>query len=218
MKPIANKSNVRGFSLIELIVVISIMAVLAGVAVPTIDTLQIRVRSNRTVDQMEALEIALDEYFLDYYAYPDELDDLESDGYISSSFGAGDAFLDGWGNAFTYEDSNTSIVLISYGPDQVDSDQNIILYVDGRHILRTETRKNMDTVHVALSQYQADRSELGLPELSDTWFDEDPASCAMGVLVANGYLANDLRYRADAWSDDFSYSGSPSVHLNSVNY
>lgn len=206
-----------GFSLIELIIVISIMAVLAGIAVPTVDILQTRARSDRTVDQMEALETALDEFFLTNFRYPDLLADLETEGHIVSSFGAGDAFLDGWGNGFTYEEAGESAVLSSFGPDQIDSTKNIVLNLDGRRILRAETRKNMETVHLALQLYQSERSGAGLPLLPSIWYDSDPTACAMGILVENGYLANDVRYRSDAWSEDFSYMGSPGVHLTSAN-
>ena len=201
-----------------MIVVISIMAVLAGIAVPTIDTLQVRARSGRTVEQMESIESALNEFFLENFTYPGQLEDLETQGYITSSFGTGDAFMDGWGNVFLYVSSQTSISLTSLGPDQVDSAINIVLTVDGRRLLRVETRKNMETVHLALQRYQSDQGDLGLPLLPATWYDDDPTSCAMGILVDNDYLANDKRYRSDAWSDDFTYLGSPSVHVTSENF
>ena len=206
-----------GFSLIELIVVIAIMAVLAGVAVPTVDILQTRARSDRSVEQMQALQAALEDYFLDHLEYPDRLADLETDGYIASSFGAGDAFLDGWGNGFVYVKTGFRVALTSFGPDQTDSPDNIDLALDGQRILRIETRQNMKTVHQALELYQADRADLGLPLLPALWYHTDPNLCAMGILVANGYLANDSRYRSDAWADDFGYSGSPSVHVTSTN-
>lgn len=207
----------EGFSLIELIVVIAIMAVLAGVAVPTIDILQTRARSDKTVEQLESLESALEEYFLDNLEYPNQLQDLETGGYISSSFAAGDAFLDGWGNVLAYQRNGYRVAVTSLGPDQTGSPDDITLTDDGQRILRIETRDRMKTVHQALVQYQSDLGDLGLPALPALWYDADPSICAMGSLVANGYLANDLRFRSDAWGTDFLYSGSPAVHLTSAN-
>ncbi|MEZ4649100.1 MAG: type II secretion system protein GspG [Candidatus Eisenbacteria bacterium] len=206
-----------GFSLIELIVVIAIMAVLAGVAFPTVDILQTRARSDRTVEQLQALETALEEYFLDHLRYPDQLADLETDGYIVSSFTAGDAFLDGWGNGLVYRKTGFRVNLTSRGPDQTDSPDDIDLTIDGQRILRAETRENMKTIHRALGLYQAEYASLGLPPLPALWYHADPALCAMGILVVNGYLTNDSRYRSDAWNDDYGYLGSPSVHVTSIN-
>ncbi len=222
---VRRQSNIRsarrrltaGFSLIEMIVVIAIMAVLAGVAVPTVDLLQTRTRSNRTVDQMEVLKSSLDEYFVDHLGYPAQLDDLETDGYISSSFGAGDAFLDGWGNGFTYATTGTSAAVSSLGPDQVASADDIDLNVDGSPILRTRTRENMATIHLALQRYEDARIDSGLPVLPSQWFDANPLACALGLLVTHGYIENDSRYQADAWGSEFAFTGSPDVHVASVN-
>ena len=210
-------SRASGFSLIEVIVVIAILAVMAGVAVPTVDLLQTRARSDRTVEQMEVLKEALQDYFVDHLSYPGALSDLEGDGYILSSFGAGDAFLDGWGNGLDYEKTGSRVVVTSLGPDQTPSPDDIVLAVDGRRILRVETRQNIATIHLALEQYQADRDDLGLLPLPALWYDANPSACAMGILVGDGYLANDPRFRADAWGTDFLYAGSPSVHVTSEN-
>ena len=71
----------KGFTLIELIVVIAVLGVLATLIIPKV----VGVKSDAETKAMEANERiirnALERYYLDNDEYPDELEDLE-EGYL----------------------------------------------------------------------------------------------------------------------------------------
>ncbi len=211
-----------GFSLIELIVVVAVIAILASVAIPVVDLVQNRARGEATLQGMEALRDALDSYFLDHLAFPAALADLETGGYITGGFAAGAAFRDAWGVAYVYRPSATSVQVESLGPDQTDAAPNLQLVVDGTRHLQARTRDDMQTIHLALRNYEAQRMSVGadstLTPLPPVWFDAgNPTSCAIGVLIQRGYLLNSTRYTTDAWGSGYVYRGSPADYVQSLN-
>ncbi|MBD3334810.1 MAG: prepilin-type N-terminal cleavage/methylation domain-containing protein [Candidatus Eisenbacteria bacterium] len=208
----------EGFSLIEVIVVIAVMAVIASVAIPLSGVLMNRERGDSTVDEMTHLQDALTAYFEDHLQFPEDLQTLEDGAYVASAFSDGDAFTDAWGNAYIYEPETETATVTSLGEDQIDSDKNLTLTVTATPILRERTWDDMQTIHVALRGYEAERTTGGaLPVLPAVWYDENPGSCAMGLLVEYGYLANQSRYVADAWGDPYIYEGSPADYVRSAN-
>lgn len=207
-----------GFTLLEVILVVAILAMVAAVAVPTVDLLQNRQRSDVTVEKMSKLKIALEDFYQDRLQFPAKLGTLEEEGYIASDFGTGDAFLDGWGNGLSYQMGATTASLTSLGVDQIDSKQNIVLTVDGTRFLLSRTRDDMTTIHTALRNYEAQRVSDELPDLPKKWWQsKKPQKSAMGLLIKHGYLANSTRYVADAWGDTYEYDGSPADYVTSKN-
>ncbi len=75
-----NKANIqqRGFTLIELMVVIVILGILAGVVVPRIMDNPDKARVAKAKHDINALESALDVYRLDNFAYPTTDQGLEA--------------------------------------------------------------------------------------------------------------------------------------------
>jgi general secretion pathway protein G len=76
------RSGRSGYTLIELIIVMAIISVLVGIAVP-IYTRAIQ-RSKETVlkQNLFNLRVAIDEYTFDKKAAPQTLDDLVTEGYL----------------------------------------------------------------------------------------------------------------------------------------
>lgn len=74
----SNKSNDRGFTLIELMVVIVILGVLAGLIIPRIMGRPEEARQMKARIQMESIETALKLYKLDNGAYPSTEQGLEA--------------------------------------------------------------------------------------------------------------------------------------------
>lgn len=72
------KSQQKGFTLIELMVVIVILGILAGVVVPRIMDNPDKARVAKAKHDITALESALDVYRLDNYAYPTTDQGLEA--------------------------------------------------------------------------------------------------------------------------------------------
>jgi len=217
--PLMGHEPGAGFSLIEMIVVISILAIVASVAVPVVGIVQNRERGDATADEMELLKEALESYFTDHGDFPKTLDALEEENYVSSAFSAGDAFTDAWGNGYSYAVKVHEATLASLGEDQVDSEKNLVLVVDGVPILRSKTRDDMDTIHTALGKYEKARGDdPALPALPGDWHDEDnPETSAVGILIAEGMLPNSKKYSADAWGEEYEYEGSPADYVTSTN-
>lgn len=73
--------NQRGFSLIELIVVVTIIGILAGIAMINIQYAQRKAREAALKDNLMTMRKAIDNYYADKQKYPPALTDLVP-GYI----------------------------------------------------------------------------------------------------------------------------------------
>lgn len=62
--------HTKGFSLVELLVVISIIAVLAAVVLPSIDAVRARGRDGKRISDINQIRLALEHYFNMYNRYP----------------------------------------------------------------------------------------------------------------------------------------------------
>jgi general secretion pathway protein G len=72
----------RGFTLVELIIVMSIMAILVSIGVPSYTRSLLRAREAVLRDQLFTLRQLIDEYTMDKLQAPQTLDDLVTDGYL----------------------------------------------------------------------------------------------------------------------------------------
>ena len=83
-KPTKRRGSDRGFSLIELLVVISIMLVLMGIAIGRYERSVMRAREATLKQDLFVMRNAIQQYTLDKEAGPSSLDDLVSAKYLSS--------------------------------------------------------------------------------------------------------------------------------------
>jgi general secretion pathway protein G len=137
------KADSRGFTLIELMVVIVILGILAGLIIPRIMGRPEEAKQLKATMQIESIETALKLYKLDNGAYPDTEQGLQAliekpetgnqpknwrkGGYLEK----GRLPKDPWGNEFIYlsPGSHGDYDIISYGYDGVpggeDKDKDI---------------------------------------------------------------------------------------------
>jgi len=59
----------KGFTLIELLIVVAIIAILAAIAVPNFLEAQVRAKVSRTHNDLRALAVAMEAYFVDWNSY-----------------------------------------------------------------------------------------------------------------------------------------------------
>jgi len=76
------KNAQRGFTLIELIVVVTIIGILAAVAVSNVRFAQQKAREAALRDDLFEMRKAIDNYYADKQKYPDSLQTLVSDKYL----------------------------------------------------------------------------------------------------------------------------------------
>jgi general secretion pathway protein G len=74
----------RGFTLIELIVVVAIIGILAAIAVPAMRTAPQRAREAALREDLFTLRSCVDQFHADRGRYPASLDELVSLGYLRS--------------------------------------------------------------------------------------------------------------------------------------
>ena len=132
------KTDCRGFTLIELMVVIVILGILAGLIIPRIMGRPEEAKQLKGKIQIESLETALNLYKLDNGAYPDTEQGLQAliekpetgklpkkwrkGGYLEK----GRLPKDPWGNDFIYlsPGAHGDCDIISYGYDGVSGGED----------------------------------------------------------------------------------------------
>ncbi len=71
-----------GFTLIELVVVISIMSILAAIALPNFKVAVIQAKEAVLKEDLFRLRDLIDQYYADKGKYPESLETLATDGYL----------------------------------------------------------------------------------------------------------------------------------------
>lgn len=124
----------RGFTLLELLLVLSILVVVGGIVMVNIGGAQTEANINATTTQMNSLKNNIQMYQIRMNSLPETLEALR-DGPSDASKKAKwvDAIIkeipvDAWGNPFVYEVSGNSFTIRSAGRDgQVNTDDDIVV-------------------------------------------------------------------------------------------
>ncbi|NOR50289.1 MAG: prepilin-type N-terminal cleavage/methylation domain-containing protein [Desulfuromonadales bacterium] len=77
-----SKSRQCGFTLIELMIVMSIIGILVSIVVPNYQRHLIKAREAVLMEDLYQMRRAIDAYFADHISYPESLDDLVANKYI----------------------------------------------------------------------------------------------------------------------------------------
>src|SRR5688572_2088649 len=72
-------NNSRGFTIVELLVVIVVIAILVALTLPNLFGLQRRARDDDRKNDIKNIKSALETYYSDKNVYPDQLSDLVPD-------------------------------------------------------------------------------------------------------------------------------------------
>ena len=116
-----NKNSRAGFTLVEILLVVAILGILAGVAVVSLKgrTKSASIQATRT--SIQAIGTAIDTYEVDNGIYPQSLQSLLTKGNESNWNGPymkdGRMPKDAWGNDFSYSLQSDTYKLSSPGPD-----------------------------------------------------------------------------------------------------
>ncbi len=118
------KSTSSGFSLIELLVVLVILGLIAGLVVPNIMGRGEDAKSRTAVAEVQRISMAVDEFYLDTGRAPRELRELvERPGNVSNWNGPyinNSNLNDPWGEPYKYRSpgENRSVDIYSHGADR----------------------------------------------------------------------------------------------------
>lgn len=136
----------KGFTLVELMIVIIIIAVLTGIAVPSYLILRNRARSAAAGAELKNIATALGVFEADQEAYPATAKlVVELEGLAGAVLNTGGTVYmdpvplnDDWGNAYTYGNTGlgTGYSIYSWGPDGTDNSgaaaSDDIVIIDGQ--------------------------------------------------------------------------------------
>ncbi|MDP8216974.1 MAG: type II secretion system protein GspG [Candidatus Kaelpia imicola] len=184
----------EGFTLLEIIVVIIIVGIFAGVLTPLGNIAIRRTKIRSTEEKMEILDKALASYYESNAGFPadsgldpNDLTTLETAGYISESEYSDDYAYDAWRVAFqyTYNAGQVSVTIRSFGPDRVESSDDILYIVQAKDIWkkwRRDTQERLRKVNQAVEKYISEgntvttgdssevlSSELDAADIYDPW-------------------------------------------------
>jgi len=78
----AKRQNEKGFTLLELMIVISIIFILLGMAIGKYDIAVQHAREAALKTDLQTMRSAIDNYIMDKMSGPQSLDDLKREGYL----------------------------------------------------------------------------------------------------------------------------------------
>jgi len=108
----------RGFTLMELVLVVAILAILTAIFIPTFRQYQVLASSSRAMSDVRTIETAISAFIIDKHGdLPGGLVDI---GYAN--------LLDPWGNHYVYEPAGSR----KFGPDDINDDYD--LYSEGPNV------------------------------------------------------------------------------------
>ena len=120
-------SQNRGFTLIEILVVVVILGILGAVVVPQLMSRPDQARLQAAQTDLKNLDAALEVYRLDNFQYPSSEQGLEAlvtkpSGFPEPKNYAPDGYIkklptDPWGSPYIYERDGNNVVLFSLGAD-----------------------------------------------------------------------------------------------------
>jgi len=216
----------KGFTLIELLIVIIVIAVLAGVGVPTYSMLQNRARESATKAVMRSAATGIALYADDYNSYPAAADIAALAASISTYY-ANMKTSDSWGTLYTYSLVSGTYTFKSFGIDKLENTaddiifENGIMTADGKYktggttnaaeILFSSAFDNMNGIKNIMGSWSANGSLNSSPSNSQNravfgdigWTDYEIKTNAI-LTSGSGY---GIYYRSTVPNNSFSISG-----------
>lgn len=122
----------KGFTLVELLIVIIILAVITGIAIPVYRSITSRARESAVEEQMTNIATALEIHHTDLQTYPltgAYPDSLEDNDYMENV-----PDEDVWGSVYIYSSDGISYSLESYGINGIDGGDDDIVIINGVRI------------------------------------------------------------------------------------
>lgn len=122
----------RGFTVIELVAVVSILGVLSGIALPRVNEYMARSRTSRAAADMRILQTAVDIYAARYGGFPAQVtDDRRGGGTVMWGLLMDNGYIGGIPVAVTgdyFKASDGSYVTVADGFYGFDKDEQLVTF------------------------------------------------------------------------------------------
>jgi len=128
------KKDDKGFSLIEILVVILVIAIITAIAIPLYSMMTVMSKESATESEMMNIAKALEIYASDNLAYPlpgEYPDALEDNDYMERV-----PILDAWDNIYDYDSNGTDYTITSRGIDGIGGNSDDISVSNGKLVLK----------------------------------------------------------------------------------
>ncbi|MFT7669175.1 MAG: general secretion pathway protein G [Planctomycetota bacterium] len=223
----STKNCRAGFTLLEMIIVVSIMAIVAGAAIPLASAALKSKARRATVTELQGLQEAAEEYFRDTDALPTSVASMEQNPVITGwtgpylaafsldrNSGLSQYAVDAWSQPYKFKVNGSLLTITSAGVGGAFGDGNdheIIL--DVTRIRREKSLETLKIVNQAIQLYNA------------AWLSTDPLPASypnlLSKLVARGYLPSTAPFSVDGWGSALVVDPpllTPAVMVTSSNF
>lgn len=205
------RSNRRGFTLIEIVVVVTVLSIMAGAVVPVAIKAISSAARKSTREELTVIGNAATEFFRDTSTIPTSVDDLEFDPKKKGVSGWSGPYLpgtltdpatkdsgymaDAWSQAYKVDVGTTFKVTSAAEGGAFGTDNDISIEVDFTPVRREKTVEKMKTINQAIQLYNGIYQTTA--PLSDAY------KQSLSMLVNKGFLPDFDTYYADAWGTAF---------------
>ncbi|ABO49559.1 hypothetical protein Dred_1024 [Desulforamulus reducens MI-1] len=153
--------NNRGFTMIEILVVITMIGILSTIVVPKITSQMDKPKKSRAMIEIKTIKDALDIYFAENSSYPTTQKEIaevmRDNGVLGEKFGKYSA-LDPWKNPYYIKITTNEYTIWSEGPktgteldDIVTTNEDTEVYVDKNNNLDPSTATTDSTKNGTIS-------------------------------------------------------------------
>lgn len=150
----------HGFTFIEIIVVLAVLALLAGITVPMVDLLLTRSRETATREEIQRIGAAIIQFRQDTGLWPNNLDQMANAHYLSPGMWNEDFKHDAWLNEYQLVTEENLLYLYSYGSDETDNSHaeglDIVLIIDTNQFAGVDTKSKVAVMAQGLLAYYDD--------------------------------------------------------------
>ncbi len=215
-----------GFTLVELIVTVTIMTVLLGAAVPVATKLFTYQARSATAEELNSLSEASAAFFFDVERLPTDVAELLVNPGASAPGWTGPYLpgvvadrltgltgyqVDAWSRPYSMSAAGDLLTITSMGQDgQLGTSADIAIDLDVTYIRREKTLERLVVINQAVVHYNA--QYLSTDPLPPNW------AAAFSKLVARGFLPSSQAYQLDAWGQSYvedPVASSPVVRITS---